>query len=184
MDRDQDQDLLDFFKIIYRLKKEVRKGWLIKAGVKNPESVADHVCFTALLSMIIGDMRNLDTFKMVKMALIHDIGEALIGDRVPNEMEGKDRRESEAIFKIFSHLPNSIHRSYLELWNDLVNCKSEESRLVWELDKFEMALQACEYFNEGYDWDKLMEFFTSAERRVKDPFLKTLLVKVKPSPLS
>lgn len=173
------QNLLNFLKLVYKLKREVRKGWVIKAGIKDPESVADHVCFTALLSMIIGDMKRLNTSKMIKMALIHDIGEALIGDIIPNEAQDKDQRDNEAVIKILSYLPNNIRESYLELWRDLITRQSEESRLIWELDKFEMILQAYEYLNEGYEWEKLIEFFTSAEKQVKDPFLKTLLAELK-----
>ncbi|MEM2210855.1 MAG: HD domain-containing protein [Nitrososphaerales archaeon] len=175
------QNLLNFLKLAYKLKREIRKGWVIKAGIKNPESVADHVCFTALLSMIIGDMKRLNTSKMIKMALIHDIGEALIGDIIPNEVQDKYQRDNEAVIKILSYLPNNVRESYLELWRDLITRQSEESRLIWELDKFEMALQAYEYLNEGYEWEKLIEFFTSAERQVKDPFLKTLLTELKPN---
>ena len=54
------------------LKKTKRTGW-IRAGVVNPESVADHSFRMAFLALILGKDMGVDTQKAVCMALVHDI---------------------------------------------------------------------------------------------------------------
>jgi HD superfamily phosphodiesterase len=66
--------LVKVLKTAGRLKKEMRRGWVVKAGIPNPESVADHTFRTVLLAMLLGDSRHFDTEKMMRMALIHDLG--------------------------------------------------------------------------------------------------------------
>ncbi|MEM5772607.1 MAG: HD domain-containing protein [Candidatus Aenigmatarchaeota archaeon] len=74
------EELIEFFKTIGKLKKIERTGWVTNVGIENPESVAEHSFRSAVLCMIFSDIKKLDTEKMVRMALIHDLAEALIGD--------------------------------------------------------------------------------------------------------
>src|ERR1700693_4435909 len=83
------QKLLRFFVRSGRLKVERRRGWVKKLGLKNPESVADHSYRTALMAMVISDSRGLDTSKAVRLALLHDLPEAIAGDAMPEERSGK-----------------------------------------------------------------------------------------------
>ena len=81
--------IIDFFKIVGKLKSEKRKGW-IQQGVKTEriESVADHVFMTTLITLALEDHwreQGLDANKMIKMALIHDLPEALTGDITPRD---------------------------------------------------------------------------------------------------
>ncbi len=67
--------------------KEVdRKGWKRRARITTPESVADHMFATALAAMLVGDLLRLDTNEMMRMALLHDVCEAVTGDIQPGEM--------------------------------------------------------------------------------------------------
>lgn len=167
------EGLIRFLKLAGRLKKEPRRGWVIRAGVAKPESVGDHTFRTALTAMILGDMRGLDTEKMVKMALLHDIGEALIGDLTPLD-SGKDK-EAHAVGEILENLPEGLRSRYLELWRELHDGSSTEARLVADIDRFEMALQASEYEEEGYSKETMGEFKASAARSIRDGELLKLL---------
>ena len=73
--------LIKFLKIVGKLKKVKRTGWLV-AGIKNPESVAEHSYRLAVLSMVLGKKFNLNTEKLIKMSLIHDLAEGEVGDLV------------------------------------------------------------------------------------------------------
>jgi len=53
----EEENLIGFLKTTGRLKSEPRRGWVLKAGVSNPESVADHTFRLILLSMVLGDLR-------------------------------------------------------------------------------------------------------------------------------
>ena len=172
-----DEGLIDFLKITGRLKKEVRRGWVIQAGVSNPESVADHTFRLVLMAMVFGDLRGLNSEKMMRLALIHDLGESLVGDITPSEMniEVKRKKENEAIIELFDNLPTKLKDEYLCLWDELCNGLSDEAKLILDVDKFEMAMQASEYIGEGYSNEMLGEFKISAIEQIKDSKLLDLL---------
>ncbi|MEM3733131.1 MAG: HD domain-containing protein, partial [Candidatus Bathyarchaeia archaeon] len=73
---------IKFLRYAVKLKDIKRSGW-IKAGVKNPESVAEHVYGLIVLSMLISDLKNLNIEKMFRLAVIHDLEEAILGDLTP-----------------------------------------------------------------------------------------------------
>jgi putative hydrolase of HD superfamily len=172
--------LVKVLKTAGRLKKEMRRGWVVKAGIPNPESVADHTFRTVLLAMLLGDSRHFDTEKMMRMALIHDLGEAVMGDITPidvKRLKTKGVEESNVIKQILSPLPELLREKYLQIWRELCDSSSEEARLVADLDKLEMALQAAEYIEEGYSKEVLGEFKVSAIQRIEDAELIDLISK-------
>src|SRR4029077_4261202 len=87
--------LFDFFYIISELKKTPRKGWKDKIGIVHPESVADHSFSAAVMAMIFSDLQKLDTEKMLKMALLHDVSESITGDLTPEEVSKDNKKEIE-----------------------------------------------------------------------------------------
>ncbi len=85
-------DLVKFLAEAGKLKAVRRQGW-IERGVKKPESVADHCFGTALACMVVpGDV---DRDKAIRMALVHDLAEARVGDIITKESwsGGSMRRE-------------------------------------------------------------------------------------------
>lgn len=173
----ENDGLIEFLKITGRLKKEVRRGWVIQAGVPNPESVADHTFRLILLVMVIGDLRGLSTEKMMRLAMIHDLGESLVGDITPMDKDRETKRieENEAIKKLFSILPDKLRDEYLRLWDELCSGSSLEAILVKDADKLEMALQATEYMGEGYSKEMLSKFKVSAIQGMKDDKMLDLM---------
>ncbi len=175
---EKEEGLVDFLKMTGRLKREPRRGWVLKAGVSNPESVADHTFRLVLLSMVLGDLRGLNTEKMMKLAVIHDLGESLIGDITPEDkdkVESKELDEVNAINEVFSHLPDNLRESYSRLWTELGTSSSAEAKLVHDADKLEMALQASEYIGEGYSKEMLSEFKVSAIQQINDSNLLDII---------
>jgi putative hydrolase of HD superfamily len=167
------KEVTEFLRIVGELKKLSRSGWL-KAGIR-PESVADHVFRTALLAMVYGDLKGLDSEKMMRMALLHDLPEIITGDLRPEEKTAKLREEEyAAIEKILSYLPGDLRDRYMKTWAEFEDRTSEEAKLVRELDKLEMAMQALDYQEEGYKKEKLEEFWTNAKANIEDPDLKKI----------
>jgi putative hydrolase of HD superfamily len=167
-----------FLMLAGRLKKERRMGWIEKIGIPVPESVADHTFGTVLISMLMGDLKGLDTCRMMRMALIHDLAEALTGDIVSKgrgEEKGKRLKEDESMNEILLHLPKNLQNLYRELWRDWLESGSIEAKMVQQIDKLEMALQASEYQNEGYPRNKLEEFKHSALEKITDKDLLELI---------
>ena len=61
------------------------------------------------------------------------------------------------------------------LWDELRNGLSDETKLILDADKFEMAMQASEYIGEGYSKEMLGEFKISAIEQIKDSKILDLL---------
>ncbi len=168
--------ILDFFKTAVNLKKISRQGWIDKLSIENPESVAEHSYSMAMMGMVISDMENNDSEKILKMILLHDLTESKIGDYVPGEIpiDEKNKLENEAFLKIIETLPEDVKLEYETLWNDYRGKDSEEAKIVHQLDRLEMAFQAKTYQNEGHSKEKLKPFFESAENEITHPKLKEL----------
>jgi putative hydrolase of HD superfamily len=172
------KDLLlmtELIKACEQLKNVPRIGWLIRAKVKNPESVADHSYAVTVISMLAGDMLGLDTLQMVRMALLHDISESLTGDIQPEDLprEKKHKLERRAFRALTKGLPSDIRLLYRKIFDDFVEQRSQEAKLVSQIDKLEMAIQAESYRKKGYKG--MEEFYESAEMKVKDKSLSTLM---------
>ncbi|HEX9262593.1 MAG TPA: HD domain-containing protein [Candidatus Bathyarchaeia archaeon] len=173
------QELVDFGKQVGKLKKLARKGWVSSVGVRKPESVADHSFRTAILVMCISDLKGLNTDKMVKMALLHDLHEAVTGDldyfdkQQIGEVEAK-RREKAAIREVFAVLPESLRRQYIAIMDEFLLQKSEEAVLVRQVDLIEMVMQTLEYEKDGYSKTKLESFWGNMEDTLLDSDLKRI----------
>jgi putative hydrolase of HD superfamily len=168
--------ILDFFKTVINLKKIHRQGWIDKLSMNNPESVADHSYSMAMMGMIISDLENYNSEKIIKMILLHDLAESKIGDYTPDQIDFDKKNEIEniAFLKILEDLPLSIKSQYQSIWKEYRENISPESQIVHQLDRLEMALQAKTYQNEGHSPEKLESFFESAKKDIDHPKLKEL----------
>jgi putative hydrolase of HD superfamily len=173
--------LYTFWKYAVTLKREPRKGWQ-KRVEGRVESVADHSFAVALLALYEGERRGYDMEKILKLALIHDLEEAIIGDLTPRDKAHRgatrvQRDRERAIRELLSELPAKSRPAYLRLWTDLRERRSKESRLVHQLDKVEMAFQANEY-GKRTGQRKMRDFYDSASRETYDPKLKKALASI------
>ncbi len=175
--------ILDFLFIVGRLKSIKRKGWVSKACIDAnvAESVADHSFMLAVIALIISDIKGMDTCRAVKIALLHDLAESIVGDYMPEEIdkEEKTRLEDDAMRELFSLLSEDIAREYALLWEDYLKGESKEAMLVHELDKFEMALQARVYELAGYDAVLLKQFYDYAKPYMNNEIIKDLFERLK-----
>ncbi len=127
---------------------------------------------TAVISMILSDLERLDTEKIMKMALIDDLPESLIGDLTPAQkkklgLASVRRREEKALRQLLSLLPKRLSNEYLAIWKEAQCQKSGEAKLVKSSDKLEMAIQAQEYRNHVHEPKYLDEFIKSAEKSMR-----------------
>lgn len=172
--------ILDFLKTAVNLKKISRQGWIDRLSLNNPESVADHSYSMAIMGMVISDLQNYDSEKIIKMILLHDLAESKIGDHTPEELskEEKKKLENNAFNEIIKNLPDLIKLQYLQIWQEYQEKNSQESNIVHQIDKLEMALQAKIYEKDGHSKDKLESFYESARIDITDPKLKELFTKI------
>ncbi|KAJ2790160.1 hypothetical protein H4R20_007059, partial [Coemansia guatemalensis] len=81
MSQSSASSVIEFLSIVERLKRTKRTGW-INNGISGPESIADHMYRMGIMAMLIDDA-SIDRSKCVKMSIVHDLAEALIGDITP-----------------------------------------------------------------------------------------------------
>ena len=172
--------LVRFWEFAEKLKSEPRKGWLKKLRLQRTESVADHSFALSVICLFEGLRRGYNSERMVKLAILHDLEEAVTGDLSPEEKDTKgqvavEREKISAREKLLSYAPKESQRIYSELWLELDENKTREARLVHELDKLEMALQAHAYSRSGVEFNKLREFYESAKNAIEDPEIRNLL---------
>jgi putative hydrolase of HD superfamily len=150
-------NLIDY---ILKLKTIKRTGWISKAKILKAESVADHSYSLTALSMVFSDLLDLDTEKVMKLCIIHDLAESIIGDYMPEEISVLEKhiKEDNAMKVIISSFPSKIAILYSELWKEYTLNQTKEVHLVKQLDKIEMFLQANQYFRNGYSFEFLSEF--------------------------
>ena len=172
--------ILDFFKTAVNLKNISRQGWINKLSLKHPESVSDHSYSMAIMGMVISDLENYNSEKILKMILLHDLAESKIGDYTPNQIskENKIKIENKAYDEIINDLPNAIKLQYAQIWEEYQKQESPESKIVHQIDKLEMALQAKMYQKEGASKEAIESFFKSAENEITHPKLKELFNQI------
>ena len=170
--------LLDFFNTVANLKNIPRQGWIDKLGMEKPESVSDHTFSMTVMAMVFADLQQLDTLKILKMSLLHDLVESITGDMTPNQISKKDKAilETQNMTEILKNLPPKLQKDFLELWCEFQQNLTPESRMVHELDKLEMALQAKIYEKNGFG--DVQSFLHSAQNQIQNSELKEWLRKI------
>src|SRR3989454_12159215 len=121
----ESQSLEDFWQLLEQLKLEPRRGWKEKLRFSHVESVADHSYGVAMLCLFQAWSRGgYDLEHLLKLALIHDLDEAITGDLTPEDKRGLGlgevlRRKRLAGERIGDLLPEKTRSDWLGLWADL-----------------------------------------------------------------
>ncbi|SFF91065.1 putative hydrolases of HD superfamily [Halopelagius inordinatus] len=177
----------------YDLKDERRTGWQLR-GISDPESVAAHSWGVAHLCLCFADRAGVDPDRAVRLALLHDIAEARTGDEATRadpdaetiDPAEKERRERDAIEDLLSPFAADLRES----WEEYETRETDTARFVKDMDLVDMCLQALVYEREGrYDpdadnpnfgaYDRLDEFFATAEPRLRTPVGRDLFETVR-----
>ncbi|SMN22575.1 similar to Saccharomyces cerevisiae YGL101W Putative protein of unknown function [Maudiozyma saulgeensis] len=160
--------LLAFMNVVHQLKIQKRTGWL-DYGMTECESIADHMYRMSILSMLITNPK-VNRDKCVRIALVHDMAEALVGDITPVDPIGKDekhRRELETMKyvckEIVEPMSSESAREILEDFISYDTIGSLEARYVKDIDKYELLVQCFEYEKIHKGKLNFQEFFIARE---------------------
>lgn len=179
-------DLSPFFQSVLQLKSVRRAGWVSKVKINDVESVADHTFSMCAMVMLLSDMLGLNTQKAMKMALLHDLAESIVGDYMPGDVTSGQKlaQEKKAMKSILSGLPKKTRSGYEKIWREYLQNKTDVARFVHRIDKLEMALQANQYAKRGYGDRLLVPFFESAKTAIgeKGDLVSEILNSLKPDP--
>lgn len=190
--------VLDFLTLALRLKHVRRQGWLDR-GVYNPESAADHSWGVALLAWTLAAGRpELNRERVLLLALLHDLPEALAGDATPfdqqREPDGtldathftqeptysaeaaaeKHASEVAAMNTLLAGLAPSLADEVRAAWEEYEAAATPEARFVKQIDKLETLLQA-ELYRAAQPELVIESFRRGAHRDITDPELAALL---------
>ena len=107
------------------------------------ESVAEHSWRVALMAMLLEDeFADVDINKVIKMCLIHDLGEAFTGDIATFDKTPADtEREDKAYEKWVNSFPTVQKEQFLKLLAEMSALQTKEARLYKALDKMEAVIQ-------------------------------------------
>lgn len=170
VERSPDMDgILRFWTLALRLKKVRRQGW-IDRGIAEPESSADHSWGVALLAWLLARGRDdLDSDRVVILALVHDLPEALAGDVTPFDdirrdegalsddhfrqappsssasRQAKYQAEKAALETMAAVLDTDTAVHLRACWHEYEAGETPEARFVKQVDKLETLLQAEDY---------------------------------------
>ncbi|EPS59811.1 hypothetical protein M569_14994, partial [Genlisea aurea] len=111
---------IDFLTLCHSLKTTKRKGW-VNHGIEGSESIADHMYRMALMALIADDLPGVNRERCIKIAIVHDIAEAIVGDITPSDgvpKEEKSRMERNALDEMCRLLGGMKAEEIKELWEE------------------------------------------------------------------
>ncbi len=126
----------------------VKRTGYVMSGIEDPEDVAAHSSGVAVAALLIADRvtEPVDRGRLLTMAVLHDIGEARVGDvALIVKTREDDERESAAALEILAGLPER----YLDAYQEYEARKTLEARIVKAADKLQMMAKVLEYEEQG-----------------------------------
>ena len=152
--------VLDFLRAAERLKSTTRTGY---TSTGQQESVAEHTWRLCLMALVLRPaFADVDFAKLVKICIIHDLGEAIHGDvSAPEQARraaagistGKSDQERRDLLELLAPLPPALRDEIASLWDEYEAAQSPEARLAKGLDKLETIMQHNQGLNPaGFDY--------------------------------
>ena len=134
------RDYLDILHVAERLKDTPRH---CTTSGRRRESVAEHSWRLALMASLLRPVfPELDIDKVVRMCLIHDLGECFTGD-IPSfsKTRADSEREDELLREWVASLPPELSGGMAALYGEMDALETDEAKLYKALDKLEAVIQ-------------------------------------------
>ncbi|MEM9936195.1 MAG: HD domain-containing protein [Bacteroidota bacterium] len=134
--------IISFLKVAEGLKNTLRSSHTSNG---REESVAEHTWRLCLLAIMLQKFYpNINFNRLVKILLIHDMGEIINGD-IPaiyqDPTVDKSQEERKDFLEVIAPLNEEQQQEMLELWDEYNEVSSPEAKLAKALDKIETVLQ-------------------------------------------
>lgn len=136
-----------------QLKRVIRRNY--NADGSRLENTAEHSWQITLLALTLTEHSNeeVDTLRVLKMLLIHDLVEIDAGDTYlygEGDVSERERKEQQAAERIFGLLPDDQRSEYRELWQEFEAKASPEARFAKAIDRLMPILN--NFYSEGRSW--------------------------------
>ena len=132
--------LLDAITVAERLKDTTRHCYTAKG---RHESVAEHSWMMTLMAFLMRDeFPEADMDKVIRMCIIHDLGEAFTGDIPTFAKSSKDEeREEDLLSAWVSSLPGNYADEMTALYAEMAERKTLEAKIYKAIDGLEALIQ-------------------------------------------
>jgi putative hydrolases of HD superfamily len=133
--------ILEFLRSAEKLKNVTRTSWTSDG---HRESVAEHTWRLCLMALVLGrEFEGVDMARLMKMCVIHDLGEAIGGDisaklQSPGSKAAQERAD---LLELLRPLPHSVRNEIVELWDEYEAAATPEAHVAKALDKLETIMQ-------------------------------------------
>lgn len=159
--------VLSFLDEANRLKDTLRSG---RTPQGRQESTAEHSWRLCLLAILLaGELKDVDLLKLLKICIVHDLGEAISGDVPATEQRaGDDRAERERadLLTLCAPLPEDLRTEIVSLWDEYAQAASPEAIMAKGLDKIETMLTHTTGKNDDdFDYRFNLDYGLSATNR-------------------
>ena len=136
----QPRELLEIMTVAERLKDTTRHCYTSKG---RHESVGEHCWMMTLMAfMLKEEFPEADMDKVIRMCIIHDLGEAFTGDiPVFNKTAADEAQEEKALMDWVRSLPEEKSRQMLELYAEMEAQQTLEAKIYKTLDNLEAVIQ-------------------------------------------
>ncbi|MET7439538.1 HD domain-containing protein [Streptomyces sp. NPDC004082] len=148
-----DQDLAKVAHFLWEagtLKNARRTGWWM-AGVRDPESVAEHAWRTSIIASVIATLEGADASRAAHMAVWHDSQETRTGDVNHLGKKYAEPGDHEAVTADqTAGMPEVLRTAVRALVAEYEAKESAEAICARDADRLECMLQGLEYKAQGY----------------------------------
>jgi putative hydrolase of HD superfamily len=164
------QQIIDFILELEKLKGVTRK--VRPLGLDRYENSAEHSWQLAMLAISLARYAEsaIDIDRVIRMLLVHDIGEIDTGDTIVFAEGGWEERkaaELAAAKRIFGMLPEHPGPDFLALWQEFEQGESPEARFAHAVDRAMPVL--LNLSNQGQSWRENGISYERVVRRIAPP---------------
>lgn len=146
------EKVLNFIVEIEKLKDVHRKTRPV--GLERYENSAEHSWHVCLSALMLRDYANdeIDIDRVIKMLLIHDLGEIDAGDTIIYHSETQQLKDKEAagVKRILNLLPEGKAEEYMSLWYEFEAGESPDSKYAKAIDRVPPLLHNL--YGNGHSW--------------------------------
>ncbi len=136
------EELLDILHVAEKLKCNTRHCYTSNG---RKESVAEHTFRMALMAMLLSkeqEFEDADMNKVIRMCLIHDLGEAFTGDIPTFQKNSEDEKKENLLFEEWiAKFPDGQREEFQSLLHEMKEMKTKEANIYKALDKLEAVIQ-------------------------------------------
>ena len=182
------EELLNILSVCAKLKTELRHCWSTDT---RQESVADHSWRLALMAMLIRnekEFEDADMDRVIRMCLIHDLGEAFTGD-IPVFLKktADAEKEDDILSSWVSGFSEPDRSQWLQLLDEMKKLETKEAMIYKALDRLEALIShnesdisswlPLEYdlqLTYGQENMRFSEYFTDLRKEVDEWSLRKI----------